>query len=276
MKLNFSLLLSGLPLLSFFTILMLGCQKNDGTLGDPGVASFTVTPVASKANTYALTSTSANAFKLQYNLGDGSATRAGKPADTAYFQSKGTYVVTLYAFGRGGYTTQTQTIVVANNDFSSVTGNATFQLLTAKTWKFDPGPGAAAIIVGTEGNPGQFFGGGPLADCQIDDTYKFSFAGNAFTLTYNANGATFNGGNLQPNFVCGADRSYTNNFVFTPGADGAGVATITMAGTIPSRFIGTTDIASNDFRIISINANSMVLRAGKKNETVFQFKFIAQ
>ena len=260
-----------------FLVTIQACKKTDGELGTPATAAFSVSPVTGKANTYSLASTATNGFLLQYNLGDGSATRAGKVSDTAYFPKKGTYIITQYAYGRGGYTTATQTVTVATDDFSSIANNPTFQLLVAKTWKLDPNPTANAVIVGTEGNPGQYYPGGPLAACQIDDTYKFNFSSNVFTLVYNAAGSTFNGGNIAPNYSCAADLSYNTPFVFTPTADGAGIATITLPGfNPPARFIGTTDVTSNNYRIISISATNMVLRAGKKDETTFQFKFIAQ
>lgn len=277
MKYNIRLLCLQIVIGSCMLAMLQSCNKENGELGTPATASFTVSPVAGKANTYALSSKSKDAFRYQWNIGDGSALRAGKQEDTAYYPKKGTYLIKLYAYGMGGYTTDSQTVVVASDDFSSIANNPTFQLLTAKTWKLDPNPTAKAVIVGTEGNPGEYYGGGPLADCQMDDTYKFNFSSGNFSLVYGANGSTFNGGNIAPNYTCGADLSYNTPFNFVPTADGVGIATITLPGvTPPGKFIGTTDISSNNYRIISINATTMVLRAGKKNETVFQFKFIAQ
>jgi PKD domain len=147
---------------------------------------------------------------------------------------------------------------------------------TSKTWKLDPSTGANAIIVGTESNPAQYFGGGPLEpNCQTDDTYTFTAADK---ISYNSNGSTFNGGNIAPNFNCGADRSY-NNIAFTFGATTGGVAglgTIQLPSVPPTVFIGTTDVPSeNVYRIIDITATKMTLRAGNGSNTVFQFKFIA-
>jgi hypothetical protein len=45
---------------------------------------------------------------------------------------------------------------------------------------------------------------------------------------------------------------------------------------VPAQFIGVTDVSSNNYRIMSISANSMVLRSGTPSEAVHQFKFIAQ
>jgi PKD repeat protein len=143
-----------------------------------------------------------------------------------------------------------------------------------KGWKLDGTNGANSIIVGTESNPAQYFGGGPIEDCQKDDIYTF-FPNNS--LTYNANGQTFNGGNIAPNYNCGDNRSYTANpFTFgaVPGGR-AGLATIVLAGAVPARFIGTTDIPENNYRIIDISPTKMTLRAGSGSGDVFQFKFVA-
>lgn len=250
-----------------------GCSPDSsGVLGERATAQFTMTPVAGRVNTYLLTSTSENAINFQWDKGNGTFAK-GKAIDTAYFPLKGKYTVKLRAFGMGGYTEAEQSVDITVDD---ILNNAQFKLLTAKSWKLDPAGGANAIIVGTEGNPAQYFGGGALADCQVDDVYTF---GTNMKLTYNSNGATFNGGNIAPNFNCGTDRSYNNiDFTFTPGvaAGSAGIATITITGTVPNTFIGVTDISSNNYRIISISANAMVLRSGTASETVHQFKFVAQ
>jgi PKD repeat protein len=147
---------------------------------------------------------------------------------------------------------------------------------SSKSWKLDPTPGANSIIVGTEADPAQYFAGGPLdAGCQTDDTYTFT---SADRVIYNANGATFNGGNISPNYNCGADRSYNAGFTFGATTGGvAGIATIQLPPNPPTIFIGTTDVPSeNVYRIIEITPTKMVLRAGNGTGTVFQFKFIPQ
>jgi PKD repeat protein len=144
---------------------------------------------------------------------------------------------------------------------------------SSKAWRLDPTPGANAIIVGTEANPSQYFGGGAIDPCQIDDRYTFS-VGNL--VSYNAAGSTFNGGNIAPNYNCGADRSYNTSYVFSTVTGGvAGIASIQLPSAPPAIFIGTTDVPpENVYRIISITSNTMVLRAGNGSGTVFQFKFI--
>jgi hypothetical protein len=277
MKIKFKLLSLQILLGSCFLITVQSCTKEKGTLGTPATASFTVTPVAGKVNTYALSSTSTGAFSYQWESGDGSAAKGGGPQDTVYFVKKGAYTAKLYAYGRGGFTVASQVINVAADDPTSPLNNPIYQKLVAHPWKFDPNDAAAAIIVGTEGNPGEYYPGGPIADCQKDDIYTFEITSlTSGTVKYDAKGSTFNGGNLAPNYSCNADRSYTAPITISTTADGAGIATITIPGANPpARFIGVTDIPSNNFRIISITETSMVLRAGTKDGTVFQFKFIA-
>lgn len=146
----------------------------------------------------------------------------------------------------------------------------------SKSWRLDPAAGANPIVVGTEGNPTEYFAGGPLdPNCQSDDVFTFKASNQ---LTYNANGATFNGGNIAPNFNCGADRSYTDAaFTFAATTGGvAGRGTIQLAGAVPARFIGVTDVpAENTYRILDITATKMTLRAGNGTGTIFTFKFVA-
>ena len=107
--------------LKIFSILVLtvaffGCSpESESDLGIRATASFTVTPVAGKVNTFALQSTSQNAFNYQWDKGTGSFAK-GNQMDTAYFPLKGTYTVKLRAFGRGGYDSTAQTVSVTVDD----------------------------------------------------------------------------------------------------------------------------------------------------------------
>lgn len=264
-----------LPLVAFFFLLISGCKEEDyaSKLGTSAKASFKVTKVQGKVNTYLLESTSQDAYRYQWDFGLNEGLKSGGSSIEAYFISKGTYNVKLYAYGQGGYDIATQPVVVENDDFTPTLNNETYKLLTAHTWKLDASS-TAPITVGTENNPAEYFGGGALAACQIDDDYTFSFANNAFKVTYKANGQTFNAGNIAPNYNCGTDRSYEAPFTFSTTVAGAGIASIVIPGNVPDRFIGVTDVASNNYRIISISATEMVLRSGKSNETVHQMRFV--
>ncbi|MEI9943584.1 MAG: PKD domain-containing protein [Chitinophagaceae bacterium] len=117
--------------------------------------------------------TAQNAFAYQWDRADGAGFKNGKQTDTAYFALKGTYTVKLRAFGRGGYDTASQTVTITIDD---IVNNANFKLLVAKSWKLNPADGANAIIVGTDANPAQYFGGGGIDNCQKDDVYTFTNA----------------------------------------------------------------------------------------------------
>jgi PKD repeat protein len=138
--------------------------------------------------------------------------------------------------------------------------NEVRQLLTggsSKTWLLDGAPDARAITVGTEDAPTQFFAGGTLADCQLDDEYTFT---STDQITYNANGSTFVAGPFQ----CLEDRSY-NNIAYTFSAvvtGNAGIAQVQLPVN-PALFVGITDRApENTYRILEISQTRMVLRAG--------------
>src|SRR5687768_8560164 len=212
-KFRKALLLGSTAILLIGLFLSPGCTP--GSAKDLGIpasnVSFTITPVAGKVNTYLLQASADDAFSFQWDRGDGSGFKNGKKTDTAYYLLKGSYAVRLRAFGRGGNDTATRQIV--NVPVDDVQNHPIYKQLAGKTWKLNGTDGTNAIIVGTEGNPGEYFGGGPLADCQKDDVYTFN---NALQLSYASNGATFNGSNIAPNFSCGNDRSYANApFTFT-------------------------------------------------------------
>src|SRR5688572_10253770 len=187
-KIKNALLLAATSFLFLTLFLIPGCSPDkDGVLGTPASnVAFTMTPVAGKVNTYVLSASADNAYGWQWDKADGAGFKKGKQVDTAYFALKGNYTVRLRALGRGGYDTAAQNVSITVDD---IVNNANFKLLTAKSWKLNPADGANAIIVGTDGNPAQYYGGGPLADCQKDDVYTFTMA---MKLNYNANGSTFN------------------------------------------------------------------------------------
>jgi PKD repeat protein len=257
-------------MLSLFAIFV-SCKKASNELGTKATASFTVSPLAGKVNTYVLTSTSQNAFTLQWNRGNGQGFKNGGTLDTAYFPLAGTYKVQLNAIGRGGIDTAVQTITVAADDPIRY-----YNLLTTGSWKLDPASGANAVIVGTEANPSAYYSGGPLLNCQIDDVYTFTPNNK---LAYNANGSTQGGSNVG--FSCSTDLTFSNQaFTYTllPSGSSA-IATIQMAAQTPAAFVGSIDgIDNNYYRIMSISSSSMVIRGGNPSgaagNTVFQFKFV--
>jgi hypothetical protein len=87
----------------------MACQPDefgDGNgLSDPSVsASFTVTKVEGKVNTYVLTANSKNVLGVKWDKGDGIGFGFGKTIDTVVYPDAGKYEVVLQAIGKGGIT----------------------------------------------------------------------------------------------------------------------------------------------------------------------------
>ncbi|WP_210513809.1 PKD domain-containing protein [Hymenobacter terricola] len=147
------------------------------------------------------------------------------------------------------------------------------QLLTggsSKTWKLD-NTADAPIVVGTEAAPTSYFAGvlaGALPTCQSDDEYTFSTAN---TMAYNALAETFVAGP----YTCQAPRTATWAYTFGPAA-GTGLAQFTFSD--PAAFIAATDASPTErvYRILSIDAQHLVLRAGSglNGGTVFTIKMV--
>ncbi|TGE06120.1 PKD domain-containing protein [Hymenobacter fodinae] len=255
-------------------LLFTACDKEEqGELSGPKpTTSFTAsTPkVVGLTSEVTFTSTSTDAFLYQWDFGDG--TIGSGQTVTHVYTKGGTFNVQLITAGKGGTgNTATQQVVIVS-PLSTVN-----RLLTggsSKTWMLD-NTADAPIIVGTEGNPGQYFAGvkaGELPACQSDDEYTFSSA-NVFT--YDSKGETFFAN--QKDYSCQPGLSDTSPFVFGAAVgNGLGQFTLNKAGT----FIGATDASLTErvYRIISIDEKKMTLRAGSgaSNGTVFTLKLVAK
>lgn len=143
---------------------------------------------------------------------------------------------------------------------------------SSKTWMLDNSVDAP-LVVGTEANPTAYFTGvkaGELPACQADDEYTFSTNN---TFAYDAKAETF----LAGAFNCSPPQTGTSAYTFGYAA-GAGVAQFTLAR--PGAFVGVTDasVAEQLYRILSIDSNRMLLRAGsgRNGGVVFTFKMIAK
>ncbi len=168
-------------LVAFALITLMGCkpQVDDKIdIGSLPTAAFDITPTAS-ANKFLLTNKSVGTFLQKWDLGDG--TTADSNVVLAVYPRKGTYKVTLNAFGKGGMGTVSKDIVVAQDDISACTGN--IKLLTncgTKRWKL--APEAGSIWVGPDASFGTTWWGIPDADvpkrpCMYNDEYVFSADG---------------------------------------------------------------------------------------------------
>ncbi|MDB5012032.1 MAG: hypothetical protein JWQ25_234 [Daejeonella sp.] len=100
----------------------IGCQPDeagDGNgLSDPNVnATFTVTPVEGKTNTYVLKSNTSGVLAVKWDKGDGSGFTKGKLIDTVFYPDAGKYTIVLNAVGKGGIIgTSNADVTVATSD----------------------------------------------------------------------------------------------------------------------------------------------------------------
>jgi hypothetical protein len=258
-------------------LLFAACKKNDrGELNGPiPQASYTVSAPKTVGLTsqVTFTSTSTDGFLYQWDFGDG--TIGSGQTITHTYQAGGTVKTQLTVAGRGGSSTSTQNVVLPP------VIDAVKQLLTgggSKTWKLQSDT-AKTITVGTESNSSQYYAGGAanaLPGCQADDEYTFTSA-NVFT--YDAKAETFvaeaPATATTPVVAahCDVPRSGTSEYTFG-AASGTGYAMLEFKK--PGTFIAVTDAPDLTYRVLSITATRMVLRAGRPSGTVFDIKLIAK
>lgn len=115
---NFSLILGIVIALGYLT----ACQPDDvgngnGILGPELDASFTITPVPEKTNTFSLKAVATNYIGSKWDMGNGAGTFIGKSEETVAFPDKGTYTVVHTALGTGGQSySSSQDIIVETSD----------------------------------------------------------------------------------------------------------------------------------------------------------------
>jgi PKD repeat protein len=189
-------------LVAFALITLMGCKpQTDGKIdiGPLPTAAFDITPTASP-NKFTLTNKSVGTFLQKWDLGDG--TLADSSVVVVSYPRKGTYKVTLNAFGKGGMGTTSKDIVVAQDDPSACAGN--IKLLTncgVKKWKL--APEAGSLWVGPDATFATTWWGIPAGDiavrsCMYNDEYSFNVDG---TFIYDSKGdfwADEEGGNPYP------------------------------------------------------------------------------
>lgn len=103
-----------------------GCKPetfgNGNGLTSAGLtASFTITPVSGKNNTYVLKANESGVLGVKWDLGDGAGSSLSKAVDTVFYPDAGTYNVVLTVIGKGGsqVTSAPQAITVATSDPSA-------------------------------------------------------------------------------------------------------------------------------------------------------------
>ncbi len=165
------------------SLLFFSCTYDVRDLGPEPTASFTVTPIPGQTNRFLLSSTSANAYRFDWDKADGAGYQTGKEVDTVYFADRGDYNIRLLVFGHSGMANASQVITVANDDPAAVTP---FKLLTGnntRTWKL--APEAGALWIGPD--PGTTWWANGLGDlttrsCLFNDEYTFKKTGSVFEL----------------------------------------------------------------------------------------------
>lgn len=168
-------------LLVLICLFLYGCTPQQDVAIDlpaPPTAAFDVQPTANP-NKVKLINKTPDAFLFKWDLGNGS--KGDSSVVEAYFPFKGTYKVTLQAFAKGGFSTTTKDVVIAQDDPSSCAGN--IQLLTGcskKTWKLDPKEGT--LKVGPDASFSTIWWQNGIADvaarsCHFNDEYIFSSSG---------------------------------------------------------------------------------------------------
>jgi PKD repeat protein len=149
------------------------------------------------------------------------------------------------------------------------------QLLTggsSRTWKLDNSVVATIVVGPNDGDPTGYYGGGAagsLPACQADDEFTFT-SGNVFQ--YDAKAETFVAGGGG----CQAPRTNNTTFTFS-AASGTGKAQFELAPATPMPVIGITDAPDRVYRILEIDNQHMLLRAGSSTATpVFTIKLVVK
>lgn len=189
--------------LFLFTCLLVfmisSCKYDVRDLGPKPTASFTVTPIAGQVNKYLLTSTSSNAFRFDWNKGNGYV--KGNAIDTVYFPDRGTYTVKLWVYGHSGMDSASQNVVVPNDDPAALTPYKMLTGNSSRKWKLAPEPGALWIgppdfsATWWQNNTADI----TTRSCKFNDEYTFHKAGNV--MSFDSKGDFYvdeEGGNPHP------------------------------------------------------------------------------
>lgn len=155
----------------FFT----ACKPKDSKeidLGAPAAASFTKTNLGGDPNTFVFENTTPNAFITSWDFG-GETSRQVK--DTVFFARKGVYTVTLTTGSKGGVSTTSQTITIAET--SPLAADFNYREIGKNTYEVEvTTPNPQGIVWS--------FSNGTGSVGQVKDTVYFPFAGdNPVTLS---------------------------------------------------------------------------------------------
>lgn len=272
-------------ILSLFIITsILACKKYEPEIGPAPSeqdSEFTVTPSSGSDNVLNLSSSN-QSILCKWDLGNGS-TASGNNI-TANYPYAGTYTIELTVFGKGGSTSRTKEIVIANDDLSLL-NNPIYGMLTggvsgsgSKTWYIDSnavghmgvGPDPESALGPTpeywaapeNGKPGVGL---------YDDRYVFSLSGFGFDMV--TNGDVY----IHNSFSGSFPGSYENLSDYTaPFADQLGGSWLLTEGaessitTSGNSFIGFwTGVQT--YRIVDITDSTMSLQYKQSNEELLWY-----
>lgn len=283
LKLIFSLLA--------IALLFSGCQDDDLTLDTILVPSnLTINSIISDdgSGIVEFNATADNTITYKYNFSDGTSAVTASGSVSKRFTRVGlnSYLVTVVAFGKGGVSSSKSVEVEVRSDFNDP---ETKQLLTggaSKTWYIAsavPGHLGVGQNVNDDGpivDGGGFFQGSPGfgPDCFYDDKMTFSLNENdEIVYEYENFGVTFFnwqftipfGGNGEQNVDECLDFTTTGTVALSLVPASSGIDDQLSTGTVldiaddgfVSYFIG-----QNQYEVLSIDENKMVLRAVQGND----------
>lgn len=111
-------------------------EDEDLSLGKKAEAAFTVEAIDGMRNTYQLRSTTDNAFIYKWDLGNGTEPFNGTQIDTAFFEEKGAYTITLTAVSDGGHSTTSETIEIASDAVTGTSAITAGNMEVDSAWSF--------------------------------------------------------------------------------------------------------------------------------------------
>ncbi|WBA43601.1 PKD domain-containing protein [Hymenobacter canadensis] len=237
------------------SLLLGACKKDDtGSLdGAVPASDFTTTSRTVGFTTeVTFTATNTDGFLYQWEFGDGTVGSGQQITHT--YSASGPVRPRLITAYRGGTSVSAQKEIILPPVFELV--KAVLTGGSSRTWILDNTQNAVIIVGPNDADPGGYFAGSPagsLPACQADDEFTFN-AANVYT--YDAKAQTFVAGGGG----CAAPRSGTSPFTFgAPTGPGLAQFELGRAGA----FIGITDAPDLVYRILSIDNQTMVLRAGR-------------
>ncbi len=254
------------------------CREDRPEIGDPPSASeanFSYTP---SANTPNIINFSSNATGGQVFWDFGNGTSAEGKEVRGVFPVKGDYKVKSQVFTRGGSVSSTQSVNIANDDFTLLEDSLLTWLtggidsVNGKTWVIDSnstthfgvGPNPPSSL----GFTPEFYSATPLEKSGVglyDDRYTFKLVGFGFDMKNNGDvylhntyqndfaGSFQNKGDYTAPYPEQLDKSWS--LAFDAGAD----TTLSLSSSpAPGAWLGMYT-GVNSYKIISISRNHMFL-----------------